>query len=117
MIIKTNKTTHGIDRLPLEVVGIFNILFKGKIEGFENAYMVEIKLDDPIKHIEEGGDSFIIHQSLDQYQSHAQHIGDYDWAIIHKNMFVNIGEVDEKRFETLLKNYLETGKISKKNDD
>lgn len=117
MIKQANNATYNIDKLPLEVVGMLNVLFKGKIEGFENAYMVEIKLDDPIKHIEEGDEFFIIHSSIDQYESNAEHCWDYDWAVIHKKMFKNLIEADEKRFETLLKKYFEADKIAEKKEE
>ena len=106
--------TCNIDKLPLEAVGMIYMLFQEKIEGFENAYMVEIKLDDPIKHIEEGDEFFIIHQNINQYKSNAKHQCDYDWSVIHKDMFKNMGEIDEQRFKTLLKKYFETGKIAEK---
>lgn len=116
MIRQDNNTTHNIDKLPLEVIGMIYFLFQGDIEGFENAYMVEIKLDNPTKHIEEGNE-FIIHQNIDQYKSHAEHVCDYDWAVIHKDMFKNIGDEDKKRFETLLKKYFEIGKIAEKKEE
>ena len=113
MVSKRNKNvTYNIDKLPLEVVGMLSLLFKGEIEGFENAYMVEIKLDDPMKHIKDGDDCFIIHQSLDQYMSHAEHVFDKEWAVVHKQVF-NMTQVDEDRFETLLNKYFETGELSK----
>ena len=117
MIKRTNNITHNLDKLPLEAVGMIHFLFEGKIEGFENAYMVEIKLDDPIKHIEEGDEFFIIHQSTDQYQSHAEHKWDEEWAVMHKNMFAKMTEDSEKQFKTLLKKYFETGKIAEKKEN
>ena len=74
--------------------------------------MVEIKLDDPMKHIKDADDCFIIHQSLDQYMSHATHATDKEWAVIHKKIF-NMTMVDEDRFDTLLNKYFETGELSK----
>lgn len=117
MIRRTNNATYNIDKLPLEVVGMLDFLFKGKTEGFEDAYMVEIKLDDPIKHIKDGNEFFIIHSSIDQYESNAEHRWDYDWAVIHKNMFAKMTEDSEKQFKTLLKKYFETGKIAEKEDN
>jgi len=116
-MIKANNTTSNIDKLPLEVVGMAHFMFEGKLEGFEDAYMIEIKLDDPIKHIEEGDEFFIIHQSIDQYKSHAEHIWDKDWATIHKDVFKNLAEADKERFQTLLKKYFETGKIAKQKEE
>ena len=113
---RTNNITNNIDKLPLEAVGMIHFLFKEKLEGFEKAYMVEIKLDDPIKHIEDGDEFFIIHQSIDEYQSSAEHKWEKDWAIIHKNMFKDLAETDDKRFETLLKKYFETGQIAVKKE-
>jgi hypothetical protein len=106
-----NNITHNIDKLPLEAVGMIYYLLAGKIEGFENAYMAEVKLDDPLKHIKNGDEYFIIYQDISEYQKHAKHLGDKDWASIHKNMFGTIADVDEKRFETLLKKYFESGQI------
>ena len=114
---QANNATSNVDKLPLEVVGMLIFLFKGETEGFEDAYMVEIKLDDPIKHIEEGDEFFIIHSSIDQYESHAEHRWKEDWAVIHKNMFKNLIAADEARFETLLKKYFETGKIAEKKEE
>jgi len=116
MTLKTNNVTYNIDKLPLEIVGMLNLLFNGAIDGFENAYMVEIKLDNPMEHIKNGGDNFLIHQSLDQYESHAKHLWDENWAVIHKKMF-NLTVVDESRFETLIKKYLETGELSKQPEE
>ena len=114
MIKQTNNPTNNIDKLPLEAVGMIYYLLKGEIEGFEDAYMVEIKLDDPIKHIKEGGEDLVIHQSIDQYKNHAEHLWDTDWAIVHKEIFKNLTNVNEKRFKTLLENYFKTGEIVKK---
>ena len=116
MTVKTNNVTYNIDKLPLEAIGMLSLLFDGAIEGFENAYMIEVKLDDPMKHIVDGDDCFIIHQSLDQYESHAKHLWDENWAVIHKKMF-NMTAVDESRFETLIKAYLETGELSKQPEE
>ena len=99
--------TNNIDKLPLEVIGMMSILFKGEIEGFENAYMVEIKIDDPIKHIKEGNEFFIIHQSIDQYLSNATYMWDKDWAVFHKQMF-NMTTTDEGKFNKLLENFRST---------
>lgn len=108
----TNNATYNIDKLPLEVVGMLDILFRGKLEGFENVYMVEIKLDAPMQHIKDGDESFIMYQSLDQYMNHAKHLWDKEWAVVHKKVF-NTTEVDEGRFKTLLNKYFETGELSK----
>jgi hypothetical protein len=93
-----------------------NFLFKGELEGFENAYMVEVKIDDPVKHIKDGDEFFIIHQSINEYQSNAVNKWDKEWAIIHKSVFKNLADADEKRFETLLKKYFETEKIAEKKE-
>lgn len=116
-MMPADNATQNVDKLPLEVVGMIHLLFQGKIDGFDDAYMVEIKLDDPIKHIEEGDEFFIIHQSLDQYKIHAEYRYDYDWAVIHKDMFKNMGLADEKRFETLVKKYFETGEIAENKEE
>jgi hypothetical protein len=114
MISKRNdNVTYNIDKLPLEVVGMLNILFRGEMEGFENAYMAEIKLDDPIKHIKDGDEFFIIHQSLDQYMSNAKHLFDKEWAVVHKKIF-NMTVVDEERFDILLNKYFETGELAER---
>ncbi len=110
-----NSITNNIDKLPLEAIGMFNILFQGKIEGFEDAYMVEVKIDDPIKHIEDGDEFFIIHQNMPQYQHHAEHLWDKNWAVMHKDTF-RLTETDEDRFNILLKKYFETGKIAEKKE-
>jgi len=108
-----NDITHNVDKLPLEVVAMVNLLLKGEIEGLEDAYMVEIKLDDPLKHIEEGNEFFIIHTSGDQYQSHAEHAWDPEWAVLHKTMFEKTNNIDEDRFKKLLEKYFETGEVFK----
>lgn len=110
-----SNVTNNIDKLPLEVVGIFNVLFKGEIEGFEDAYMVEVKLDDPIKHVKDGDEFFIIHQDIAQYKYHAEHMWDNDWAVMHKDTF-KMTKTDEDRFDILLKKYFETGKIAEKKE-
>jgi hypothetical protein len=120
-----NNITYNIDKLPLEVVGMIYFLFKGEIEGYDNAYMVEIKLDNPIELIKEEKDNFIIHRGNEQYQSSAIHLWDEEWAVLYKPLFFNkITDVDEKRFRTLLETYFETGttaeereKIQKKEKD
>lgn len=117
MIRQAKQPTYNIDKLPLEAVGAIILLLRGKIRGCKRAYMVEVKLDDPMKHIEEGDEFFIIHRSRDQYKSQAKHLWQNDWAVIHKDMFKNIREDDEKRFETLLKKYFETGEIAKKKEE
>ena len=107
-----NKMTHNIDKLPLEVVGMLDAVLSGEIGGFENVYMVEIKLDDPIKHIKNGDDCFIMHQSLDQYMHHALHKWDKEWAIMHRSI-VNSTDIDKNRFKTLLKKYFKSGVTTK----
>lgn len=114
MIRQADSSTNNINKLPLEAVGMIYYLLKGEIEGFENAYMVEIKLDDPMKHIKEGDEDFIIHQSLDQYKNHAEHLWDTNWSTIHKEIFKNMTDVNEERFKTLLENYFKTCEIVKK---
>ncbi len=116
MIRQANNATYNVDKLPLEVVGMINALLKGKLEGFDDAYMVEIKLDDPIKHIKDGDKFFIIHANGNEYQSNAKHLWEEDWAVIHKNMFKNMADADDIRFKTLLKKYFETDEIAQKKE-
>ena len=110
---KTNNMTYNVDKLPLEVVAMINLLFKGELEGFEDAYMVEVKINEPLKHIEEGNEFFIIHNGSHQYQSCAQHLWDEEWAVLHKSMFEKTNNIDEDRFKKLLEKYFETGEAFK----
>ncbi len=111
MAVVNPYITYNIDKLPLEILAMINILFKGEIKGFEDVYMVEIKLDDPVKHIEQGGEGFIIHVGSNQYQSQAKHLWQDEWCVIHKSIFERITTIDEDRFTKLLKKYLDTGEL------
>ena len=112
MTSKINNVTYNIDKLPLEVVGMLDILFRGEFEGYKDVYMVEVKIDDPMKHIKEGDEFFIMHKSIDQYIHHAEHLFDKEWAVIHKKIFKTT-TTDENRFKTLLNTYFETGVLAK----
>lgn len=103
--------THNLDKLTPAAIGMINILFKYKLEGYENAYMVEVPIDNPETQMKNG--NFIIHTSPNEYLSQAKHLFDKNWAVVHKNTFKNITKVDEEKFEKLIKIYFEEVKNAK----
>jgi hypothetical protein len=79
------ETSQNYQNLTAEAFGFISILFSGKVPGFENAYMVELKIDDQLEHIRKGGEGFIIHQDGDGCKKNAFHLFDENWAVVHKD--------------------------------
>jgi hypothetical protein len=75
---------HNIPKLPTEAIAIIGCLLSGEIEGYENVYMVEVKLDYPLNHIKNGTDGFIIHTNVNQELNAAKHLWSHEWAVVHK---------------------------------
>lgn len=88
------------------VQAIIILLLHEQIEGYENAYMIELKLDNPLENIKTGGeDKFIIHTSLNQYHSSAKHRFDKNWIVVHKDNYIkqSLNDIELSRIKNTLK--------------
>jgi hypothetical protein len=52
------------------------------VTGWTNTYMVEVRLDNPIKNMLEGGEGLDTHGGNGS-KCYAKHIDDPDWAVVH----------------------------------
>jgi len=78
-IVNDSQNSNGLSRDALNLIAW---IFENKTVGWTKCYAVEVKLDDPIFHIIEGGDGLVTHGgngSRDYYNNR----NDQEWAIIH----------------------------------
>jgi len=87
------KPSHKLTLLSPEAVGLMASLFTGKVEGFEDVYMIEVKLDDPLSHFRTG-EGIIFHNDPSGEKRWAEHLFDDQWLVVQKSdpewQFVNI---------------------------
>lgn len=79
------ELSQNIEKLPHAVLGAIAVTLSGKVLKLEDVYMVEIKLDDPMKHIQDQDDGLVLHTELSGGKATAEHLHDPEWAIIHKD--------------------------------
>lgn len=72
----------NLDKLSEEARSYIRAFFERVWVGWTLCYMVEVKLDDPINHLGDGGDGLIIHGGNGS-RSYAKHYGDPEWSVIH----------------------------------
>ncbi len=100
--------SQNIAALPIEAIGFIATIFTGNVPGYEAAYMVELKIDDPLQHIQNGDNSFIIHTGAAGYKSNAKYLLDRDWAVIHRDdMIWRTGQINVMAAINSAKIYLE----------
>jgi hypothetical protein len=95
-----------VAQLPQEAIALLSILLSGEIETYENAYMAEVKLDNPLEHIKTGDDGFIIHDKLGQERSAAKHLWNTDWVVVHKKDLSNLSEYEQQSLKRIAKEYI-----------
>lgn len=103
----STQAPNRISNLPQEAIALLSCLLSGEIKDYENAYMAEVKLDNPLEHIKNGGDGFIIHNSIGQEKSLALHLWDINWIVIHKNDFSSLSDNEKQHLKKIAKEYLE----------
>jgi len=76
-------TAHNLDKLTDEQKDLVALLFTTPC-GWTDTYMVEVKLDNPTKHMTEGGPGFSKHGGNGS-RCYARHDGHPDWCVVHVN--------------------------------
>jgi hypothetical protein len=89
-------------KMPQDALTLIYPLLNGEIEGLEDIYMVEIKLDAPLKHIIDGDDYFILYSSPNQLMSSAKYLFDNNWATINKSQFLKLITVTPEQVKNVL---------------
>jgi hypothetical protein len=77
-----NYPAQNLDRLSDDVRALISYMFKYVSVGWTSCYMIEVKLDDPMKHLMDGGEGLSTHGGNGS-TCYAYHLGDPDWAVIH----------------------------------
>jgi hypothetical protein len=95
-----------VAQLPQDAIALLSILLSGEIETYENAYMAEIKLDNPLEHIKTGSDGFIIHDKIGQERSAAKHLWDTDWVVVHKKDLSSLSEYEKQNLKRIAREYV-----------
>ena len=73
---------HNLDKLPPDALPLIKLIFEQMVVGWTNCYMVEVKLDNPIHHLEYGGPGLKTHGGSGS-RDYAEHLKDNDWAVVH----------------------------------
>jgi len=74
--------TQNLDKLPPDALDLVALCFEHVIVwGIMPCNMIEVKLDDPIHHILEGGDGFRSHGGNGS-GCYLHHAGDPEWAVV-----------------------------------
>ena len=94
-------------KLPPKVLALLYPLLNGDVEGFEDVYMVEIKNDDPLKHIIDDDEFFIIHDHPNQFRSQAKHLFNTEWIVLYKPTFLKILKVSPENTKKVIDNLIE----------
>ena len=72
---------QNLDKLNVQARNLIAFLFTMPT-GWTLTYMVEVKLDDPVHHLLEGGYGLERHGGNGS-RCYAKHIDDDEWAVIH----------------------------------
>lgn len=73
---------QNIDKLAQEVLDLVAWAFENFSVGWDICHAVEIRLDNPLKNLLEGGSGLVCHGGGDG-RGYINHYGDESWAIIH----------------------------------
>ena len=73
--------SQNLDKLSQEEKDMIALMFTMET-GWTNTYMVEVKLDNPIHNMLEGGDGLETHGGNGS-KCYAKHWDDLEWAIVH----------------------------------
>ena len=97
---------QNLHKLSDEAKGLIRLLMDDPNYWWPSSYMVEVRLDDPINHLLDGGEG--LHKHAGNGSRHyAHHYNDEDWAVIHEEdedwTILNHDELRE-----IAKQYLET---------
>jgi len=87
---------HNLDKLTQEEKDMVALLFTMET-GWTKTYMVEVKLDKPIKNMAYGGDGLHTHGGNGS-RCYAHYTEDPDWAVIHvedKDWVANPGDASK----------------------
>jgi len=103
---KKTKKLNDFEKLPPETIGIIYLLLNGKIEDYNDVYMVEIKKDDPLKHIKEENENFIIHNHPNQYRNKAKHLYDNEWIVVHREDCKILENINHNAINEIVKKYI-----------
>lgn len=98
------QLSSNLGSLPAEALSLIAVAFNGKLERFENVYMVEVKIENALENIKSGKD-IIFHQNLSQNKNHAHHFNDPEWAVIHKDD-KDWNMLDKKKLLNIAKEYV-----------
>lgn len=77
------EDSQNLDKLPDEAKAMIAYAFREVTVGWTLAYMIEVRLDDPVTNLGEGGDGLVLHGGNGS-RSYAKHCGEEDWAIVHR---------------------------------
>lgn len=72
---------QNVDKLTDEQRDLVALLFTQEC-GWTLTYMVEVRLDDPIRHMLWGGNGLVVHGGGGS-KHYAKHVDDPCWAIVH----------------------------------
>ena len=74
--------SYNLDKLdPLSKLFI-TWMFENQIVGWTKCYMVEVKLDEPVEHLLNGGGGLTVHGGNGS-KCYSKHFEEDDWACIH----------------------------------
>lgn len=75
---------HNIDRLTPEQQDLAALLFT-LTTGWTLTYMIEVKLNDPISNMLNGGNDGLCMHGGNGSRCYTKHMDDPDWIVIHKD--------------------------------
>lgn len=74
--------SQNLERLNANERDVLATLMLMQHSLWPQSYMVEVRLDEPMKHLLDGGDGLHRHGGNGS-RCYAHHYGDPDWAIVH----------------------------------
>ena len=75
---------QNIEKLNQDALDLIAWAFENHFVGWTNCCAIEVRLDDPVQNILDGGDGFVAHGGSDS-RCYIKHYDDPEWAIVHHN--------------------------------
>jgi len=76
------EDSQNLAKLSDDAKALMAYAFGHHTTGWTLSYMIEVRLDDPVSHLFNGGDGLVMHGGNGS-RKYAKHVGNDDWAVVH----------------------------------
>lgn len=74
---------QNLDKLPKLALALIAWAFKNLPVGWDICHAIEVRLDDPVSNILNGGNGNLVTHGGGDGRCYIKHYGDDEWAVIH----------------------------------